>query len=452
MIRPLFTSSSLLALACALQPGLAAADHADHDHAGHDHGGHEHPVTVRPAPAPAPVAPAAHAEHAGHADHDAHQDAGDESAEGHHEQVVIPSTQLATFGIALAPVGVEHLAEPVLAPGWVTYDPAGEYQVGVATPGRVVRIVVSVGATVAAGDVLAEVLSPGFVEAQNEWLVKRTAVSTAHLAVAQAQAAVERGRQSGDGLSKAEQQRREFTVQQAQQEVVVAETAFAAALNTLRLLAGEEFDVAALATQQIARQTLTLHAPAAGVVIDVGAVRGQQVSPDGQPLVTVADPARLWVVAQIPETLLAQVAVGSQVTVTGFAGTRLASGTVSHLTPEIDPHTRTGRARISVEAAVGLRPGMYVQSAIVPRHDEAHAPVLAVPESALQPFEGNTVVFVAQAQGDATVFRPRPLVLGPIQGGKAPVLSGLEAGEVIAVQGAFLLAADLGKEGAAHEH
>jgi hypothetical protein len=37
-------------------------------------------------------------------------------------------------------------------------------------------------------------------------------------------------------------------------------------------------------------------------------------------------------------------------------------------------------------------------------------------------------------------------------GGLAPILKGLEAGESVVISGAFLLKADLGKEGAAHEH
>jgi cobalt-zinc-cadmium efflux system membrane fusion protein len=188
------------------------------------------------------------------------------------------------------------------------------------------------------------------------------------------------------------------------------------------------------------------------MVIDVSAVRGQQVAPEGAPVATVADPGRLRVEVQIPEALVAQVRVGSPVEVSGFSGARLARGTISHLTPDIDPHTRTGRARIQVADGSALRPGMYVQAAIAPLAALDDAPVLAVPESAVQTFEGRTVVFVEERAGDQATFRPRPVSIGPVQGGYAPVLSGLEEGEPVAVRGAFLLAADLGKEGAEHVH
>lgn len=447
MSRPLFLSASLFAIATALSPMLSAEEHAGHAHAGHAHAAeHEEPAGHA---APVPAAPRAHAEHADHGDHEEHAEG---AAEEHHEQVVIATANLATFGIAVEAVSPHVVSEPVIAPGWATYDPHGEFQVGVSTPGRVVRMLVSVGTTVAAGDLLAEILCPGFVEAQNQWLVKRAAVGTAALAMDQAQAAVERGRQTGDGISKAEQQRREFELKHAQQGKLAAETDLAAAKNTVLLMAGDAFDFTSLAEKSTALQTLSLLAPAAGVVIDIGAVRGQQVAPEGAPVVTVADPTRLWVVVQIPESLLTQVQVGSSVEVTGFSGARLATGTISHLTPEIDPHTRTGRARVLVADSAALRPGMYVHAAIVPGTAMTNAPVLAVPESALQTFEGKTVVFVEERTDKQATFRPRPVSIGPVQGGHAPILSGLKEGESVVVQGSFLLAADLGKEGAEHVH
>ena len=429
MTRPLLTAT--LCVIATAASSIYGVEHDEHDHA-----------------ATTPVADekvSAHPdEHAG--------TSKEHGPEEHHEQVVILIAHLATFGIATEAVSPHNVSEPVIAPGWATYDPAGEYHVGVATPGRVARISVTVGAAVAADDLLAEILSPGFVEAQNQWLVKRAASGTAQLAIDQAQAAVERGKQSGDGISKAEQLRREFELKQAIQGKLVADTDFAAAKNTVLLMAGDAFDFTSLAETSVALQTLSLRAPASGVVIDVGGVRGQQVAPESTPLVTVADPARLWVVVQIPEALIAQVQVGSQVEVTGFSGSRLATGTISHLTPEIDPHTRTGRARVAVADSGLLRSGMYVQAAIVPEAAKNIAAVLAVPESALQTFEGMTVVYIEDLTGDQATFHPRPVSIGPVQGGYAPILSGVKAGESVVVQGAFLLTADLGKEGAAHEH
>lgn len=373
------------------------------------------------------------------------------AAEQHQEQVTVAVGNLASFGIATERVEAMVVAEPIVAPGWVTYNPQGEAQVGVQAAGKVIRIAATVGSSVKAGDILAEVLSPGFVEAQNAWLIKRAALATTDLAIEQAQAIVVRGQQTGDGISKAEMQRREFDLKVAQQARITATAELAAALNTLRLMGGESFDVDQLAKTGVAVQTLVLKAPVAGQVIDMPAVVGQNVSPDAGPVATIADASRLWVVAQIPEAVVTQVQVGCPVELTGFSGARLAGGTVSHLTPEIDPHTRTGRVRIAVASTDQLRPGMYVQAAIVPRQAGASAPVLAVPESALMNWEKRTVVFVEERQGDNAIYRPRPVTVGAVQGGHAPVLSGVAAGETIVVQGAFLLKADLGKNSVGEE-
>jgi cobalt-zinc-cadmium efflux system membrane fusion protein len=348
-------------------------------------------------------------------------------------------------------VEVMVVAEPVIAPGWATYDPQGEAQVGVQAAGKVIRINSTVGSSVKAGDILAEVLSPGFVEAQNAWLIKRAALATADLAIEQAQAIVVRGQQTGDGISKAEMQRREFELKLALQTRITATAELAATLNTLRLMGGESFDVDQLAKTGVAVQTLALRAPVSGQVIGMPTVVGQNVSPEAGPVAVIADPRRLWVVVQILEAQVTKVQVGCQVELTSFNGARLAGGTVSHLTPEIDPHTRTGRVRVAVDTSDQLRPGMYVQAAIVPRQPGANAPIVAVPESALVNWENRTVVFVEERQGENAIYRPRPVTVGAVQGGHAPVLSGVTAGETIVVQGAFLLKADLGKNSVGEE-
>lgn len=373
------------------------------------------------------------------------EEAKEAASEKQPEQVTIAIGNLATFGIVTESVASMVVAEPIIAPGWATYDPQAEAQVGVQAAGRIIRIAATVGTMVKPGDVLAEVLSPGFVEAQNAWLIKRAALATSVLGIEQAQAIVARGQQTGDGISKAEMQRREFDLKISQQAKLTAEAELAAAVNTLRLMAGETFDMEQLGKTGTAAQTLVLRAPVGGQIIDIAAVVGQNVSPDAGPVATIADAKRVWVVVQIPESVVAQVEVGCPVELTGFSGTRLASGTVSHLTPEIDPHTRTGRVRVVVESAEALRPGMYVQAAIVPRQAGAATPVLAVPESALVSWEKRTVVFVEERQGDKAIFRPKAVTVGAVQGGHAPILSGVTADEVVVVQGAFLLKADLGK-------
>lgn len=79
----------------------------------------------------------------------------------------------------------------------------------------------------------------------------------------------------------------------------------------------------------------------------------------------------------------------------------------------------------------------------------AEQPVaLRVPLSAVQRMDGADVVFVAE--GD--IYEPRRVRLGRRDGVHVEVLHGIAAGEPVVVEQSFLLKADIGKAGAAHEH
>ena len=130
--------------------------------------------------------------------------------------------------------------------------------------------------------------------------------------------------------------------------------------------------------------------------------------------------------------------------------TRKAGG-VSFVSHTVDPATRTAKVRIEVENKNGeLRPGMFGTVEIVGGGDTGQA-LLAVPDGAVQTVEGGPAVFVP-VPGEENTFAKRAVTVGKAVGGWVPVLSGLKEGEPVVVSGSFVLKADLGKSGAAHEH
>jgi cobalt-zinc-cadmium efflux system membrane fusion protein len=92
---------------------------------------------------------------------------------------------------------------------------------------------------------------------------------------------------------------------------------------------------------------------------------------------------------------------------------------------------------------------MYAQAEVV--MGEAMAPVLAVPTDSVQTVEGGPAVFVP-VPNEPNTFAKRAIRIGDPIGGKVPVLEGLAEGEEYVTVGSFLLKAELGKAGAAHEH
>ena len=100
-----------------------------------------------------------------------------------------------------------------------------------------------------------------------------------------------------------------------------------------------------------------------------------------------------------------------------------------------------------------MKPGMFsqveMQLSVLPGQP-AHG-VVAVPESAVLTVEGGPAVFVP-VEGEPNTFAKRSVQLGERVGQYIPVLSGLAERELYVATGAFILKAELGKAGAAHEH
>ena len=91
------------------------------------------------------------------------------------------------------------------------------------------------------------------------------------------------------------------------------------------------------------------------------------------------------------------------------------------------------------------RPGTFI-TAEIPLGGEP-AKVL-IPKNAVQTLKGEPVVFVRQGE----VFEARKVKLGREDDDQVEILSGLDAGETIAVANTFTLKAELGKSEAEHEH
>jgi membrane fusion protein, heavy metal efflux system len=420
----------------------AASEEADaHDH-DHDHD------TVTAAPKVQEKAkPHVHGAHEDEDEH-GHDDHGDE----HVDEVSLPTAIATASGIVVAAAQARVLTNMVVAPAWVTYHPAGQAQMVAPTAAVVTAVHAQIGDVVEAGQALVELSSPAYVATQSNYVLKRAALIAAKHRVDLTAAQLARGREAGDSLAKAELMRREGDARQAEIEVVQAEAELAAAWSAVRLLRPDEDTLKALRDTLTIADTLTLRAPIAGTVIDRQVMLGQQVDTSTAALLTVADVSHLWVIANIPETQVATVTNGSHVELFAFDGTHLGAGMVAAVAPGIDPHTRSDRAHVTITGTPEIRPGMYVQARITPKASDATTPVVAVPESAVMQFEGGSVVFTAEHHGDETHFRAQPIVTGPAIAGFIPVLSGLAAGTDIVVKGAFLIKADLGKAGAAHEH
>lgn len=178
----------------------------------------------------------------------------------------------------------------------------------------------------------------------------------------------------------------------------------------------------------------TLTAPMAGTVTELLLRDGMTVMA-GATLMRIQGTDTVWAEGDVPESQAALLRPGSSVTATSAAmpGQRF-SGRVQALLPEVDPRTRTRRARLELaNPGAMLVPGMFVQMNF---EREAAASVLLVPSDAVIHTGRRSVVMLAEDDGR---FRPVQVQTGLEAGGQTEIVAGLQAGQQVVLSGNFLV-------------
>ena len=186
-------------------------------------------------------------------------------------------------------------------------------------------------------------------------------------------------------------------------------------------------------------RTIDWVSPATGDVIEKNVIEGQRVVA-GDELFRIADHSRMWVVAEVAESDIAMIAVGTHATVTLRAfPTEPHDGVVTFIYPEMmKPETRTVSVRIELPNPDGeMRVGMYADVVFHPNGDGAK--VTAVPDSAIIDSGTRQVVLVAKGDGR---FEPRAVKLGRRGEGYAEITEGIKPGEEVVTSANFLIDAE----------
>jgi len=173
----------------------------------------------------------------------------------------------------------------------------------------------------------------------------------------------------------------------------------------------------------------TIRAPFAGVLGLRQVSPGSLVTP-GTPIATLDDTARVFVDFPVPETMLANVAVGQSLGATSAAYPgRKFDGLVSTIDARVDPATRALTVRGDFpNADRALRPGMLLQVTL----SRPERPALLVPEIAV--VQVGNASFVYRVKPDDSVERA-DVKIGARRDGMAEVTEGLKAGDRLVVDG-----------------
>jgi len=305
---------------------------------------------------------------------------------------VTPSTQQ-QLGIRLEPATREALTEAVRAVATVVPDESRISHVHTRVSGWVEHLEVNTtGEMVRAGQPLAHIFSQELFSSQTEYLAIRKTTSAS-------------------GLT----------------SVVVA-----GGRTRLSVLGMTPADIDAIEQSGEPKRLFTVAAPRSGVVVNRGVTVGTSVDPSTT-LLTIADLSRVWILAEVPESHMATVHIGTRAQVDFPASGQVPFGArIDFIYPTLSERTRTLRVRLSAANPGGtLRPGLYGTVAF-----ESTGPsVITVPRDAVVDTGVEQHVFVAT--GDR--FEPRAVTLGVQLADRVEIRTGLEEGEHVVAAGVFLL-------------
>jgi cobalt-zinc-cadmium efflux system membrane fusion protein len=181
---------------------------------------------------------------------------------------------------------------------------------------------------------------------------------------------------------------------------------------------------------------LMVTAPRAGVVLDIGAAPGEfSKSLDAPaPLCTLADLSTVWAVGEVFEKDMAELKTGAPATVAvGAYPNQTWSGRVVAISDALDPVTRTAKLRVVLTNRENrLKPEMFATIHVL----RSTFSGVAIPVSAILHEGDSAYVFVQKSPGH---FEHRTVTLGRSLQTEVEIISGLNPGEAVVVEGALLL-------------
>jgi cobalt-zinc-cadmium efflux system membrane fusion protein len=363
----------------------------------------------------------------------------------------LESQQIQDWGIRMGPIGRTSVSAELTLPGALTVNENRTAEVGPLVAGQISSLRVDLGSRVGTGEILATLNSPEFTRAQTQFL--------------QAFAQAELSRKDFERAQILQESRaieeREFLRRQAVYEHHLADRRAAEVfLHSLGIEEDRMRELEAAVDVSLPPEDhravdppLAVRTPVSGVVVERDAVLGSHVEP-GRPLFTVSDLSSLWARLDAYEDQMAHLRTGSDVVIrTPLFPGRDFPGKVTVVADQVDEELRTVRVRAEIPNPDGiLKPNMYVQGLLRLQSGEER---MVVPVDAVQLLEGRHVVFVLMPEDPGEshiVIRAVDVEPGETLSEGRIIESGLDGSEIIVVEGAFNLKAELTKGAGGHGH
>ncbi len=321
-------------------------------------------------------------------------------------QIRISTEKVQKLGVRTQLAQLRVLDRTVRAAGRIEPDERRVYAVAPRFEGYVEHLHVNVtGQPVEKGQALFEVYSPELVSAQREYLIASQGLELLKDAAPQAQ----------EGMRQ---------------------------LASASLMRLKNWDISAEQIQALAqsgesRHTLTVRAPASGIVTAKNTLEGMRFMP-GEMLYQITDLSRVWVVADVFEQDIGLLATGAKARVHINAyPDKVFEGTVTYVYPTLNAQTRTIPVRVELpNPDLLLKPAMFAQVELAVG---MAGKVITVPTSAVIDSGTRRILLVEVQEGR---FEPREVKLGQRSDYDIEVLEGVKEGESVVVAANFLIDAE----------
>jgi cobalt-zinc-cadmium efflux system membrane fusion protein len=360
-------------------------------------------------------------------------------------------------GVDVQPVGREPIVETISANGEVGYDETRIAHLASRVAGTVWRVRRQVGERVKKGEVLALVDSAEVGRAKADFLQALTrqrlaGVTAERIGSLAAQGAVPERQIREVAAGREEAEIRLLGARQALVNLgfAIPDDWFAdlevpEVSERLRLLDVPTEIIATLGEAAASSNLFPLRAALDGVVIARNVVEGEVVD-ISSPLFTLGDVSHMWLKLDVRQDDIDLVSLGAPVRFESSNASRKApiTGHVSWISTEADIRSRTVKLRVDLPNDGHLRANTFGTGRIVLREEPE---AIVVPSRAIH-WEGCChVVFVRDRNyfqpGALTFYHVRKVRLGVRQDEQTEILAGLAPGEVIAVDGSNIMAAQL---------
>lgn len=186
---------------------------------------------------------------------------------------------------------------------------------------------------------------------------------------------------------------------------------------------------AAVSQRKVQLQFFEVVAPSDGVIGDIPVRVGDAVTA-GQVLTSLSQSAQLELSVLIPSERARGVEAGkTMLEVVGSEGKTLLATPAFFVAPQADPRTQLVEVKARVDNTLGLRESELVRTRVV--YDEREA--VQVPALAVVRQSGQAYLFVVAEAGGARTVAKKAVTLGALRPGGYELLSGVPAGERVAV-------------------